>query len=244
MVLEDYGEMMFLQTVLKKIGFDVDAIQNARSFTEGLLRMNPDVLVMTAFGKKIHGLELCKHVTKTRGMPHILLLRSPGQGKEINEKVDLWLETPVAAPDLLKAFSQLCDLDNQMLQEKFQKLQMQETHVLDGGRVLKMPDQQEPALDRNGNEGNFAPGEQWDAESFGKGSAGNSNLNPSILSPQARRERYERFLKGKELPTREGFARGKVHDQVKALRDQEKSNDLEELERQRREFVAHLFRRK
>src|SRR3954463_12035040 len=95
MVLEDYGELMFLQTVLKKIGFDVDAIQNPRSFHDSLLRMNPDVLVMTAHGKRVRGIDLVKGLKKVRGLPKVLLLRSPGSTEEKDEAVDMWRETPM-----------------------------------------------------------------------------------------------------------------------------------------------------
>src|SRR3954467_784956 len=87
MVLEDYGELMFLQTVLKKIGFDVDAIQNARSFSDSVLRMNPDILVMTGHGKRVKGLELSRSLRRVRGLPHTILIHAPGTPAEQDTSV-------------------------------------------------------------------------------------------------------------------------------------------------------------
>ena len=107
LVLEDYGELMFLQTVLKKIGFDVDSIQNPRMFADSMLSLNPDVLVMTAYGKRIRGVEMVAGIKKNRGLPKIILIRSATLSKDIYKEldVDVWLDSPVAAPNLLDAIA-------------------------------------------------------------------------------------------------------------------------------------------
>jgi DNA-binding response OmpR family regulator len=124
MVLEDYGELMFLQTVLKKIGFDVDSTQNPRKFSDSLLSMNPDILLMTAVGKRIKGLELASQVRKQRGHPKIILIRTGALGKESakDAEIDGWIESPVAAPDLLDKIAELCNLNKQILQDKLLKI--------------------------------------------------------------------------------------------------------------------------
>lgn len=227
MVLEDYGELMFLQTVLKKIGFDVDAIQNPHSFAESLLRMNPDVLVMTAAGRRVRGQELVKQVKKTRGLPHVVLLRANGQDEDTSiEEADRWLESPVGALDLLNCIGELCHLNQQVLQEKFQKLHLQEAQE-EQARILKINDIVEPSLNRGNGEGG----------SFG-------NLKASELAPEERRKRYESFLADKKAVAKVGFSVKKVQDQIKDLRRDENTSDLEDLERERKAFVEHLFKKK
>lgn len=225
MVLEDYGELMFLQTVLKKIGFDVDAIQNPRIFQDSLLRMNPEILVMTAAGKRVNGRELAKTVKRVRGFPKVVLIRAPNSPVEDDPEISAWLNGPVAAPELLKALSDLCNLDNHILQEKFQKLQLQDPEV-ESARVLKSTDGAAPTLDRSNKDvGNFGV------------------LNPSTMSADERKKRYQDFLT-EEKPEDHGFAIKKVQQQVKTLREEEGQKDLADLERQRKAFVEELFKKK
>lgn len=225
MVLEDYGELMFLQTVLKKIGFDVDAIQNPRSFTDHVLRMNPDLLIMTASGKRVNGLDLARSVKKLRGLPHILLLKAPGQPEEVEVCVDAWLPSPLGAILMLDTIAGLTSLDKLVLREKFQKLRLSEI-APDPERVLKIEDSDSASLEKGVNHGNFGV------------------LKDSTLSHEDRQSRYAKFLNTEAVPEKHGFAVKQVQEQVKALRQVEQSEDLEALERERKAFVEHLFKKK
>jgi hypothetical protein len=224
MVLEDYGELMFLQTVLKKIGFDVDAIQNPRGFNDSLLRMNPDILVMTAFGKRVKGLELSRGVKKVRDLPHIVLLRSSGQEAEEDPGIDRWLEAPVGALSLLDCIADLSHLNKNVLQEKFQKLHLQEVEE-EQARILKINEIAEPVLNREGGSGNFGV------------------LKESTMTSDERKQRYAGFLSS-EAPPKHGFTVKQVQEQIKDLRRQEDGERLADLERERRAFVEHLFKKK
>lgn len=235
MVLEDYGELMFLQTVLKKLGFDVEAIQNPRSFNGHVLSMNPDVLVMTALGKKVHGIDLSKGLRRVRGLPRVILLRANGQLEDSSAQADAWLESPVPAQTLLNIIGDLCGINKQVLAEKFQKLRMQEIEE-EKARVLKMIDGDGATLDRgNGATGDFG------ATSPPKELA--SALTPTTLAPAERSERYKKFL-AEPPPKEHGFASKKVVEQVKALRREENPAALADLERERKLFVEHLFKKK
>jgi hypothetical protein len=235
MVLEDYGELMFLQTVLKKLGFDVDSIQNPRGFNGHVLSMNPDVLVMTALGKKVHGIDLSKGLRRVRGLPRVILLRANGQSEDPSAQVDAWLETPVPALTLLSTIGDLCGLNNQVLAEKFQKLRMQEIEE-EKARVLKMIEGDGATLDRgqgaNGDFGTTLPPKEPPPL-----------LTPTTLAPAERSERYKKFL-AEPPPKEHGFASRQVVEQVKALRRDESAADLADLERERKLFVEHLFRKK
>jgi len=227
MVLDDYGELMFLQTVLKKIGFDVDAIQNPQKFQDSLLGMNPDVLVMTAQGKRVKGLELSRTVRRARGLPHIVLIRGTSLTKEEDLNVDAWLDSPVAALSLLNTIADLCGLNKEVLADKFVRLRLQEP-APDEARVLRVGD------DSNATDDMVSS--KQDPGNFGK-------LGGSSLSEDERKSRYSKFLK-QEIPVQEGFSVKQVQEQVKALRREENPDDLAELERQRKAFVEHLFKKK
>jgi chemotaxis response regulator CheB len=226
MVLEDYGELMFLQTVLKKIGFDVDAIQNPRQFQDALLTMNPDVLVMTATGKKVKGLEMSRTVKRVRGLPHIILIRGGQLVREEDLNVDAWLDSPVGAMPLLNAIGDTCGLNKEVLADKFVKLKLQE--VGEGeARVLKV---------------NEDPLSEEEMQRAAEPSGNFEALPASSLSSDDRKERYKKFLQA-EVPAEVGFAVKKVQEQVKELRKDENAEDLAELERQRKAFVEQLFKK-
>ncbi len=227
MVLEDYGELMFLQTVLKKIGFDVDAIQNPRSFQESVLRMNPDVLVMTASGKRVKGYELASGVRRARGIPHVILIRSPGAPAMSDAKIEGWLESPVGALDLLNLIGDICGLNKDVLAEKFQKLRIQENVAGGEARVLHAED----------------PAQSAEMARAEKPSGNFGVLQDSTVTPAERNERYKKALQ-RQRPDHIGFSVKQVQDQVKSLRKEESSEDLAELERQRKAFVEHLFKKK
>lgn len=227
MVLEDYGELMFLQTVLKKIGFDVDAIQNPRQFNDSLLTMNPDVLVMTSHGKRVRGLEMARTVKKNRSMPHIVLIRNSNQPAEPEENVNLWLESPVGAISLLNALADLCGLNKEVLADKFTKLRLPDVGSPEA-RVLDLDEQASTHEEmQRGNEasGNFEP------------------LSTSTVTAEQRKERYQKFLKT-DVPKQAGFSVKEVQQQVRDLRQNENPDDLAELERERKAFVEHLFKKK
>lgn len=228
MVLEDYGELMFLQTILKKIGFDVDAIQNPRSFQDSLLTMNPDVLIMTAHGKRVNGLELASTVRKNRGIPHILLIKPAGTPQTDDENIEGWLDSPVSAMSMLNEIAEMCGLNKDVLAEKFQKLRLQEDPEAAAARVLHLKEQEEKEAELAKNtesSGNF------------------TTVAPSTMSPEERKQRYAKVL-ADETPDKVGFSVKQVQEQIKSLRKEENPEDLAELERQRKLFVQHLFDKK
>ncbi len=223
LVLDDYAELMFLQTVMKKIGFDVDAIQNPRKFKDSLLQMNPDLLVLSALGPRVKGLELCRNLRRVRGIPRVILLRPAGSTFEENKMVDGWLDSPVSALALLHKMADLCSLNKPVLLEKFNKLQLKE--IEEKIRVLRPGEGAGLVLEARGDEGAFG------------------NLKGSSISSPERQERYKKFLE--EQPPKEvKFIAKDIAEQVRKLREQESAEDLAELERQRKAFVEQLFKKK
>jgi DNA-binding response OmpR family regulator len=227
LALEDYGELMFLQTVLKKIGFDVDSTQNSRKIADMLLAMNPDVLVMTAKGKRVKGVDIVAGVKRTRGLPKVILIRPTGMAMDgfAGLQVEAWLDSPVGAPDLLDKIAEVTGLNKHVLQEKLLKLRMQEDES-DSGRVLKLSEADEASLAKS----------EKSAGNFGV-------LKASTMSAGDRQSRYKKFIEETDIE-KKGYSFKDVQANVKALRSEESQSDLDELERQRRAFVEHLFKKK
>ncbi len=118
-------------------------------------------------------------------------------------------------------------LNNQVLQDKLLKMRMQEA-TPDEARVLKMNS------------------EAQDADSMEKAEQSSGNfgtLKASTLSSEDRQSRNKKFLDA-EKPAKHGFALKTVQDQIKELRKAENPAELEDLERERKAFVEHLFKKK
>lgn len=250
MILEDYGELMFLQTVLKKIGMDVDAIQNPAMMASSILKMNPDVLIMTSAGRRVNGLEMSKMVKRMRGLPHIVLIRAAGVAPDPDPNIEGWLESPVVVPQLLKVVAELCGVDAAVLEEKFQKLQLKEIEE-EKARLLKL---QGAGLVLDKSPGGNPGGEDTvypdAADSAMSGvphveapaPAPVVKLKPATLSDEARKARYDQFLQNHE-PVESTFQRKLVQTQVVDLRKAQ-TDGADELERQRKAFVEELFKKK
>jgi hypothetical protein len=240
MILEDYAELMFLQTVLKKIGFDVEGLQNPALMDASILRLNPDLLIMTAHGKRVNGVHLSRMVKRLKGLPHIILMRAQGGPIDPDPNIEGWVESPVVFPVLLRAISDVCELDYAALDEKFGKLKAKEIEE-EKARILSQPSNNEAILDRStGSSGEFQPAAPAPGPNVF------NRMKPTTVDADQRKARYDQFLsehKGENNLEGPLFNRKKVHEQVEALRKAQ-SATADELDKERRAFVEQLFKKK
>jgi DNA-binding response OmpR family regulator len=126
LVIDDYNELLYLQTLLKKLGFDTEGLQNTKKYADVSLGFNPHVLIATAQGRKVNGIDLIRTIHKNRGFPKIIALHS--SEAPINEDdvkglgIDLILESPTSAKKLILGLASVCDLDQTLLLEKYNKI--------------------------------------------------------------------------------------------------------------------------
>src|SRR5580700_5245585 len=100
LVLEDYGELVFLQILLSKLGFDVGTVKNPKAMQDSMAKLNPDVVFLTAKGKRVNGTELSAQIKRVQGRPKIVLL-APTPIRDRLSKVEIQhaeavLESPVS----------------------------------------------------------------------------------------------------------------------------------------------------
>lgn len=126
LVIDDYGEMVYLQTLLKKLGFDVDSVQSQRAFNSKNLGFNPQVIIATADGRRVNGIEIAENTRRRQGFPKIVLLSSASQARELNiqqlPNIDGQLESPVNVQKLLQVIANVGGLDSSTLMEKYMKM--------------------------------------------------------------------------------------------------------------------------
>jgi DNA-binding response OmpR family regulator len=231
LVIDDYGELLFLQTLLKKLGFDVDGIQNERAFEDSFLALNPEIVIATAKGKRINGLEIAEGIRKVRGLPKVILLATGAiwdrlRGLEI-PSVDGVLESPVAASQLLGMIADLAELDKTTLLEKYRRLKATLNKDSEADAHILQREEQDSG------QGGVADGSETPKQIF----------QPTTLAPQDRQKKYDEFL-AKEEPLKPArFPRERVHQFTKEIRASEDPVETAKLEEERQGFVKAMFRK-
>ncbi|MGE0762021.1 MAG: hypothetical protein AB7N80_01960 [Bdellovibrionales bacterium] len=233
LVVDDYGELLFLQTLLKKLGFDVDGIQNERSFEESFLALNPDVIIATAQGKKVDGIGLAESIRKVRGIPKIVLLAGGPMLDRLQSmvvpSVDGVLESPVSASRLLGVIAQLGGLDPAVLLDKYRKLKA----------TLSPEREADLQILQRDDEGTLDMGQTLSAPL----SAEKAATVKKTSSEEARQQRFQNTLKQIEKPKAERFERQRIQQFTKEIRADEDPEDSAELEAERRSFVKEMFKK-
>lgn len=56
LVVEDYSQLVLIEGTLKKIGMDVLGLKTEHSLENHLMTFSPDLIFLTAFGKKSEGI--------------------------------------------------------------------------------------------------------------------------------------------------------------------------------------------
>jgi len=230
-MIDDYGELLYLQTLLKKLGFDVDGIQNERQFEDTFLALNPEVIVATAVGKRVNGVAMAEQLNRVRGLPKVVLIAPAPQmeklgGRQI-ENVDAILQSPVSPNHLLVTLAETNSLDKDHLLEKYRKLKSSLSPERESDLQILNRD-----LDQGGV--NESP--------MGRVTS-KVSLVPSSLGDQERRDRFKKSLDLLERPQTQHFPREKVIGYHREIRATENDEDIADLEAERQDFARKLFRR-
>jgi CheY-like chemotaxis protein len=239
LVVDDYNEMIYLQTVLKKIGFDVEALNSTKKYTEASLGFNPQVVVGSIQGQKVDIMHLAKEIRRNRGLPKFVGLRTgvgAGDAEALkSEGLDLVLETPVNMRKLILGMTQLMNVDDKGFIEKLHKIQNQKTSD-DGDEVAFLG-----SLDQLDGD----PIERLKKNEL-QNVLTEAPVRPDLVSgdqAMTRSHRYSKFLETHPAPKPGRFQRQRILEFNKLIRAAEKPDDLEEIEDQRKKFVKAMFKK-
>jgi DNA-binding response OmpR family regulator len=300
LVIDDYNELIYLQSLLKKIGFDVEGLQNQKKYADVSLGFNPQVLITTAKGQKVDGIALARSITKRRGIPKILALRTPGASYSPNQYheagVDEILDSPINPRKLMLAIANLGGIDENTLLEKYNKMKSNVVTEEDVQQILVHDDlgqptediqrvkaalenaakqhEENPSLftvrDENSTSGDGANGAAarfpldtspaailesapvLDVTGFGADLDVGLSPSPQPLEDDAlgsaktdlRKQRNEKWLKDIGKLPKSHFNRDRITDFNKKIRARGSSEDIDQIESDRREFVRALFKNK
>jgi DNA-binding response OmpR family regulator len=218
--IEDFNELLFCETILKKVGFNTQSYQTDLAISEGILGFNPDLLIMTASGNRVNGVNyLTKLKTKNKNLPVVLV----GQRNRLNvsdKQIVALLEPPLSPRILLEVISTLFDLDEEALLLKYEK-SSEFREVKDKSSFLV----------KGEAAGEPAP------KSFKDSHKQTPDKN------KERSNRYKKFATATKLPPFLGMAKGLVQDQVKDFRRDEDTPEIHRIDEERRMFAIELARR-
>lgn len=228
--LDDYSELVYMETLFKKLGFDAQGVQTQRAFEDALLGLNPEVCIMTARGKRVHGLDIAENISHHKGHAKIVLFAPRGLAEKLDAKsvpfVDAWVETPPSIPTLLTTLAAATGMEAKILLEKYNKIRAN----------LKDVQGYQPAPDANVIDGGADNADEDDLQ------VGGAYPVSSTMTDLDRKERYKSALSNLEKPTVNGFARDKVEHWTKVIRREEREDLLRDLEAERSSFVKALFK--
>lgn len=237
LVIDDYGELVYLQTLLKKIGFDVDGVQNQKKVDDLVLSFNPDLIVATSKGKRVNGLKVAERIKRIKGLPKIILLIPTAMSEKMQgftfNNVDSFIESPVKAVDLLGNLARVVGLDGDQLIEKYRKMKQKldpdneaDVHLIKNEEGIDESFEDESPRPRSSSSG-----------------AVSVNMSPSSITPEERSQRMKTMLKKLKQPKANGFPQDVVKHFNKKIRSEEQLEDTKDLEEERQAFVKAMFKK-
>ncbi|HEX4923641.1 MAG TPA: hypothetical protein VFV50_06130 [Bdellovibrionales bacterium] len=237
--VEDYSELIFLETLFKKVGLDVEGLQNDVAVPEKLLGFNPDLLILSSYGARVSPSRLLPKVKRSGGYPRIIVLYHKGRGTEKDLKafaIDALIESPVHPRQILQATERLLGYDDEILLRK-----MERTDQTDRSEDNKLQHIKSKPAPRFPLKGGSADGEDEnepiEISAFREANA----LTPEQLKKKA--ERYKTWSESEYLPPFQRIGRDRVAAIEKNWRETENDPEIQDIDEERRQFAKELFKK-
>jgi hypothetical protein len=252
LVIEDYTDLIALENLLRRVGFDVLSLGKDILVSDALLRFQPDIVIATSKGRVVDGLRVAARVKKQTPAPRVALAYTLGNAPSLNSEgqtlVDAMVVLPIQPSSFLKVMSQLAGIDAASLLSKYEKISTvrpQEEELLHVTGEAPAP--VESRFVRNAPIEPAAAPSVFDEDPWAKSE---EEWDPAKKPGEAattrsiRSDRYDRFLSTMEEEKFDNvLPREKAAAAMRELKKaSEKDKDkLEQLDRERREFVKVLF---
>ena len=223
LVIDDYSELVFVENLLKRMGFDVLSLNRDTTFSESILSFFPELLIATLKGRHVEGLRIGLLLKKKNPNSKVVMLAPSANELKLppEARVDALMEVPVEALSLLKEIARLLKMNEAQLIEKFEKVGKARNFSREGD--IKVVKDEEAGSGNRMIKGGPAPAKP--------------------LSP--REKRYEEFLaKMEQSSTAQVLPHVEIAKRAQEARDADKDNaELEnKLTEQKRAFVKALMK--
>lgn len=230
LVFEDYGELMALDSSLKRVGFDVLGISSEYSMADQILSFNPDLVIGSGSAGKVTSLGVGKRLKDMSRWTGKVVLLFPANFKPAPQdllkiRVDMILESPVPPLRMVQVLAKLLGHDEAVLLERLNKASHAEnTRSPQAGKGSSSTTEAEAPIYVQGG---HSAGENSGGESH-KSSFGNKNTDDDIsLSDE-----YETKKNSFEFRLGERVTQAVPEKEKSASTQDEFSIDLKALERE------------
>ena len=252
LVLEDYAERAFLTTLLKKVGWDVETAKSELGINTVILNFAPEVILINAFGEKIKGEFLLKRLGGLKNKPYILLVTK--NRKLSDDQVNqLGYDGAFSSPiDIKNLFTRLEDLGGIKATNAFSKLSQQKL----SSEKSKQQEQNENKMIRSRDQVDLNDSEPESGKKYYSKEEYEAPKNPQEaverakeklgkfrFSDPARAQRNAEYVKSNPTGESEfdGIPKDVVSEQVEDFRRLSDDPDVEQIDRERKEFVVAMF---
>lgn len=131
LVIDDFNELVGLETLFRRLGFDVLSLGREIHVPEAILGFPPDLVIATGFGRHVDGLSLAPKLKfGSHSQPKLVVLlpyTDPndefGAPRDLSfAEVDAVIETPFDLLSALKIVAKLLNLEFEPLMQKYGKI--------------------------------------------------------------------------------------------------------------------------
>ena len=235
LLLEDYNELLFTETILKKVGFDVESAKNHLNLVEMLLGFNPEVLVVPGSGRRIHLADVLQQVRKQKRQPDIFVIGSNETVGE-DDTITKTLAHPLNPKELLSGLAEYGGVDPEVLLDKYRRAQAEAKEIAHMQASASI----EPEAFKAKNAPAGAHTETV-ADTNPTEKKLKIQLQPTTVTPEQRQERFTKGLQQVTPPSESTFGKDRVKVEKKSIRGSEKQDEQSlKLENERKEFLKTL----
>ena len=243
LVIDDFNELVGLETLFRRLGFDVLSLGREVHVPEAVLGFPPDLVIATGLGRHVDGLKLAPKLRYGNSQPRLVVLLPYRDQSAVGDRpellyaeVDAIIETPFDPRSALKVVSRLLNLDPEPIMQKYSKILSARLFAPEEMKIVKH--RVEPT--RLIHVTKIEPAERPVVA---------SSLTPVFKREMSAREsRYAKFLDDKaeeELPPLANAE--SMRDARKKLKAVESSDSIEDVQkssklaREKREFVRAMI---
>ena len=137
---------MFVQIILKKLGFDVDVLQNAHTLPDRLMSFRPNLLILTEDSRRYSSHFVVNQCAAQVSDIHFILVKSQVDGVEKLSEDRRRISSPVQPIELIKAAAESCHMPSEGLIEKFKSFKGQLEVMTAQGKTLELTDTESEEL--------------------------------------------------------------------------------------------------
>ncbi len=227
LILEDYNELLYVETLLKKVGFDAMGTQKIKGLNDTIMTFRPSVLIVSELIKDIKAEDFITELKSEKPDLKAMILLNSQTKKRETKAVDAYITRPIDPLVVLKTVAYWSGMNEEKLLEKIDKL-----------ALFKGTQHEEHAKTLRSNFGTksevrIISGERTEIDL--------KFVKQSQEQMLTRSNRFKDALKSMPDPKAKIYDHKIVSKETKEFREREKDPEIVDIDNERKAFVDALF---